>query len=102
MIKKRRGFTLIETVTTLFIVSLLAMLIIPNVGNIRDMANRRQTEAFAHMIEGQMALYSEATGKKKMFYEDLVAGGYLTKEQVDTAMKKKLFMLEGGKVELPG
>lgn len=37
-IKKRTGFTLIEVITTIFIMSLLMMLVLPNVNRIRQFA----------------------------------------------------------------
>lgn len=93
---KRRGFTLIETVTTLFIVSLLAMLIIPNVASIREMANKRQADAMIHMIQGQIALYYEGTRKNTVSYNELIEAGYLSEAQVQSAEAKDIY-LKGGR-----
>jgi len=83
--RKRKGFTLIETVTTLFIISLLAMLIIPNVENVRQSAQRRQSDALVKLISGQVALYFEDGKRNTVSIKELVASGYLTQEQANTA-----------------
>lgn len=98
---KRRGFTLIETITTLFIVSLLAMLVIPNVAHIREMASKRQTDAMMNMIQGQISLYFEGTHTDHVNYSELIKTGYLTEAQVDSAEKKKI-IIANGQVELEG
>lgn len=92
---KRRGFTLIETVTTLFIVSLLAMLVIPNVAQIRELANQRQADAMVNMIQGQVALYVEGTRSSDANYKDMVKTGYLTEAQVLSAEKKHIIISNG-------
>lgn len=37
---KRKGFTLIEVVTTVFIIGLLVLLVLPNVNHVRAFAER--------------------------------------------------------------
>lgn len=92
---KRRGFTLIETVTTLFIVSLLAMLIIPNVANVRQVANKRQAEAMVQMIQGQIAMYYEGKHKATVNYKELIDGGYLSEAQVKSAEAADIYIKNG-------
>jgi competence protein ComGC len=95
MKKKRRGFTLIETVTTLFIVSLLATLIIPNVANVRQAANKRQSDAMVHMIQGQIAMYYEGSNKANVNYKELIDGGYLSEAQVKSAEEADIYIKNG-------
>ncbi|MCW0952684.1 prepilin-type N-terminal cleavage/methylation domain-containing protein [Weissella ceti] len=99
MTKKRRGFTLIETVTTLFIVSLLAMLIMPNIANVQQTANKRQAEAMVHMIQGQVALYQEEKHEKLVSYNELISAGYLTDAQVQAAEAAKIRLQNGQVVQ---
>lgn len=99
MTKKRRGFTLIETVTTLFIVSLLAMLIMPNIANVQQTANKRQGEAMVHMIQGQVALYQEEKHEKLVSYNELISAGYLTDAQVQAAEAAKIRLQNGQVVQ---
>lgn len=99
MTKKRRGFTLIETVTTLFIVSLLAMLIIPNIANVRQTANKRQSEAMVQMIQGQVALYQEEKHEKAVTYNELITAGYLTEAQVQSAEAAKIHLQNGHAIQ---
>ncbi|MFR4253095.1 MAG: type II secretion system protein [Weissella confusa] len=41
---KRKGFTLIEVVTTVFIIGLLVLLVLPNVNHVRTFAERKQQQ----------------------------------------------------------
>ncbi|SUP61187.1 Competence protein ComGC [Weissella viridescens] len=50
-IKKRTGFTLIEVITTIFIMSLLMMLVLPNVNRIRQFAEKSRVKHFVTMFK---------------------------------------------------
>ena len=39
---KRKGFTLIEVVTTVFIIGLLVLLVLPNVNHVRNVSNKQR------------------------------------------------------------
>lgn len=54
---KRRGFTLIEVVTTIFIIGLLILLVLPNVNNVRKFAEQKQQTALVQTIQTQVDLY---------------------------------------------
>lgn len=53
---KRRGFTLIEVVTTIFIIGLLILLVLPNVNNVRKFAEQKQQTALVQTIQTQVDL----------------------------------------------
>ena len=57
--KKRRGFTLIEMVIVLFIISLLLLLMIPNLAAQRENANQKSEEALVTTVTNQAEMYSE-------------------------------------------
>lgn len=59
LMKKRRGFTLIEMVIVLFIISLLLLLMIPNLAAQRENANQKSEEALVTTVTNQAEMYSE-------------------------------------------
>ena len=50
---KKKGFTLIELLVCLFIIGLMMLLIIPNIANQRETAQKQSDEAIVKVIETQ-------------------------------------------------
>lgn len=82
--KKRRGFTLIEMVIVLFIISLLLLLMIPNLAAQRKNANQKSEEALVTTVTNQAEMYSESVSDD-VTLDKLKDKNYITENQ-----KKKL------------
>ncbi|WP_334351682.1 competence type IV pilus major pilin ComGC [Companilactobacillus sp. HBUAS56257] len=82
--KKRKGFTLIEMVIVLFIISLLLLLMIPNLAAQRQNANEKSEQALVTTVTNQAEMYAE-THSDKFDLESLQKDKYITDNQ-----KKKL------------
>ncbi|GAF35178.1 competence type IV pilus major pilin ComGC [Lentilactobacillus farraginis] len=93
MVKKsnknvRSGFTLIEMTIVLFIISLLIMIVIPNLANQRNHAQTIHTSAMKSMVKAQVDAYqSQHPNNDHISYEALAKDGYLTAKQVAQAKK---------------
>lgn len=84
MVKRRKGFTLIEVVTALFIIGLLTMLVLPNIHRIRDIANRRQAETMEKTVQSQADLYLlEHPEGRPVTKEKLLKDNYLSGQQAE-------------------
>lgn len=59
MKKIRKGFTLIEMVIVLFIISLLLLIMIPNLAAQKNHATTRSNEAFVTTLKTQAQMYSD-------------------------------------------
>lgn len=82
----RSGFTLIEMTIVLFIISLLIMIVIPNLSNQRKRAQTVHTSAMQSMVQAQVDAYqSQHPDDEHVSYDDLSRDGYLTKKQVSQA-----------------
>lgn len=55
--QKKRGFTLIEMVIVMFIISLLLLLIIPNLSQQKDRAEAKSDHAFIETLQTQLDLH---------------------------------------------
>lgn len=77
---RKKGFTLIEMVLVLFIISLLLLLIMPNMMKQKEAAEQKADAAIVKTVEGQLGLY-EATEGKKGSIQDLVQAEYITEDQ---------------------
>lgn len=76
MLKNEKGFTLIEMMIVLLIISVLLMITIPNVTKHNSTINNKGCEAFVKMVQGQVQAYEMDEGYSPTV-EELVAGEYL-------------------------
>jgi competence protein ComGC len=86
-IMKRRGaFTLIEAAIVLFIISLLMLLILPNLNAQRKHAVETHANAMVNTVQTQVDLYqNDHADDSDVSFDDLQSGDYLTSAQVSKA-----------------
>lgn len=83
---KKHGFTLIEMTIVLFIISLLILVIIPNLSNQRKNAQGIHTGAMTSVVQSQIDAYlNEHNSDLSVTYAQLQNDGYLTKKQIQKA-----------------
>ena len=85
MIKNQKGFTLIEMMIVLLVISVLLVITVPNVTKNNSSINEKGCEAFVNMVQGQVQAY-ELDGRMEMVkvpvsVTALKAGGYITQEK---------------------
>ncbi|WP_119326562.1 competence type IV pilus major pilin ComGC [Companilactobacillus musae] len=85
MKKTRKAFTLIEMVIVLFIISLLLLIMIPNLADQRNKATKKSDEAFVTTIKTQEEMYENDNGAKKPTLDELKNEGYITENQLKKA-----------------
>jgi len=57
MLKSQKGFTLIEMMIVLLVISILLMITVPNVTKNNSNINKKGCEAYLKMVEGQVQAY---------------------------------------------
>lgn len=82
-LKSSKAFTLLEMVVVLFIVSVLLLLVIPNISSSQDTARETGDEAIIKVVETQRAMYEIDEGSEPTSNQVLVTEGYITQEQLD-------------------
>lgn len=81
--KKHAGFTLIEAAIVLFIISLLMLLILPNLNAQRKHAVETHKTAMVNTVQTQIDLYqNDHPEDHDVSLTDLQSGHYLTEKQV--------------------
>ncbi|MGG5316908.1 competence protein ComGC [Enterococcus sp. AZ071] len=78
--KKLEGFTLLEMMVVLFVISILLLLFVPNIMKQKDSAQGKNDESIAKVVETQMEVYELDTGIRPTL-EVLVDEGYITDKQ---------------------
>ena len=82
--RRRSGFTLLEMSIVLFIISLLILIVLPNLAQQRRHANRVHGDA-----------YENEHGTNRVSYAQLQADDYLTKAQVARAQREQIVIANG-------
>ena len=95
-LKNKNGFTLMEMVLVLFIISVLMLMIIPNVANTKKSVETKGTDALAVVVQTQADMYELDTVTDAAYFAELKAGGYLSDNQVTQATAK--LTIAGGNV----
>ncbi|MHA8110936.1 competence type IV pilus major pilin ComGC [Lactobacillaceae bacterium Melli_B4] len=83
--RHREAFTLIEMTIVLFIISLLILIVIPNLNHQRNSAKSIHGTAMESVIQTQIDSYLNANDDENVSYELLLSKGYLSDKQVKQA-----------------
>ncbi|WP_261807185.1 prepilin-type N-terminal cleavage/methylation domain-containing protein [Lapidilactobacillus luobeiensis] len=96
--KSRKGFTLIEISLVLLIIGLLLLIMIPNLSQQKQLAERRTDEAFVANMNTQVALYQDEDQETPVSWASLVKAGLISAKQQTKAEQMKLVIQvdEGG------
>lgn len=86
--KKRSGFTLIEMTIVLFIISLLILIIVPNLNGQRKKAESVHNNAMVSLVQSQIDAYLIDKGDSNVTYQSLKENDYLNASQISRAEKQ--------------
>ncbi|MEH7224576.1 competence type IV pilus major pilin ComGC [Bacillus sp. JJ1566] len=77
-LKNQKGFTLVEMLVVLLVVSILLLITVPNVTKHNSVIKEKGCQAMIKMVEAQVQAYElEKDNDKLSSLTPLVAGGYL-------------------------
>lgn len=85
--QKYAGFTLLEMLIVLLIISVLILLFVPNLAKHKETVDKKGNEAIVKIVESQIELYT--LENKTPSLNELVNEGYITKEQLDKYTAEK-------------
>jgi competence protein ComGC len=98
MLKNQKGFTLIEMMIVLLVISILLVITVPNVTKNNSSINETGCEAFVNMVQGQVQAYElDDDNVLPVSVENLKAGGYITQEKCPSG---KEITIEDGQVKV--
>ncbi|MGY0692930.1 competence type IV pilus major pilin ComGC [Virgibacillus sp. FSP13] len=101
MFKNQKGFTLIEMLIVLMIISVLIILIVPNLGKKGQEVNSKGCEALVSVVQAQVDAHYLEKNKYPTSLQNMV-DEYITKEQITCPSNKKLnYNSSTGKVTAP-
>lgn len=95
VIKSKKGFTLIEVMVVLVIISILLLVFIPNLTKNQTVANSKSCEASLELVEAQIMAYQmDNNGQSPASASALKEGGYIDR---DTCPDGTSIVIEGMK-----
>lgn len=91
----KRGFTLLEMVAVVMIVSVLFLLTVPNISKVVDSVDSKACSALTKVVDSAIVQFKLDYGKMPNSIQDLVSAGYLTKQQTTCTNGKELQIIDG-------
>ena len=85
--KKNDGFTLLEMLIVLLVIAVLIILFVPNLSKQQASINKQGDDALSKVIQTQTEMYYLDNNERPKDLDELVKGGYISKEQKDKAEK---------------
>lgn len=97
MKQQRRAFTLIEMAVVLFIISLLILIILPNLSKQRHHASAVHGDAMVNVVQTQVDLYENEHNSVLPTFAVLERDKYLSSKQVKQARQEGI-VIDGTEV----
>ncbi|KZR60370.1 competence type IV pilus major pilin ComGC [Pseudobacillus badius] len=94
------GFTLIEMMIVLLVISVLLFIAIPNVAKQSKNINNKGCTAFKHMVQGQVQAYRIDLKKYPDSIAEMVQDGYLRNDETACPNGEQLKIGEDGEVSV--
>ena len=90
-----KGFTLLEMVIVVIIVSILLLLTVPNVSRVISSVGHKACEAQTKVVDAAIVQFRLDYGSDPASLTDLVNAGYLDEEQINCSGKDSLSIVDG-------
>ncbi|HWJ80312.1 MAG TPA: competence type IV pilus major pilin ComGC [Niallia sp.] len=97
--RNEKGFTLIEMMIVLVVISILLLITIPNITKHNSKINNTGCDAMLKMVQAEVQSYYMEHKEYPKSMEDLVKEDYITEKQ-KTCPNGKSFIIKDGQVEL--
>lgn len=97
MLKNESGFTLVEMLIVLMIISMLILLIVPHVSKKSANINEKGCEALVELVQAQVIAY-EIDNKRLPDSLDVLENGYIEEEHRTCGNGNEIVMNELGEV----
>jgi competence protein ComGC len=91
----KKGFTLLEMIVVVIIVSILFLLTVPNVSKVIDSVDNRACDALSKVVDSAIAQFKLDYGSMPNSIEDLVNAGLLEENQTECSNGKSLEIVDG-------
>ncbi|MCA0171089.1 competence type IV pilus major pilin ComGC [Bacillus sp. RAR_GA_16] len=102
IVKQEKGFTLIEMMIVIMIISVLLLIAVPGLTKNNEVVEDKSCEATIKVAQTQVAAYKANLNKLPASIDDLAGEGYLDMEETTCPGGETLTIDSEGKVALAG
>ncbi|GIO23145.1 competence type IV pilus major pilin ComGC [Oceanobacillus sp. J11TS1] len=95
MLKNQKGFTLIEMLIVIMVISVIMILIIPNLGKKTGDVHTKGCDALISVVQAQADAYQIDTGNMPSSLDQLQSADYITADQLTCSNGDKLSISNG-------
>ncbi|MHA6250982.1 competence type IV pilus major pilin ComGC [Oceanobacillus sp. CAU 1775] len=95
MLKNEKGFTLVEMLVVMLIITVLLLIIIPNISDQSKAVNDKGCNALIAMVQAQADAFYFEEGAPPTSIEQLENKGFITNEQTKCNDKTQLSISKG-------
>jgi len=95
---KESGFTLVEMLIVLLIISILILLIVPHVSKKSANINDKGCDALVELVKSQVVAYELDKKKKPQDLQELVTSKYIDNEHLHCGNGKEIVMGGDGEI----
>ena len=92
---KNKGFTLLEMVVVIMIISVLFLLTLPNVQKVMDVVGEKGCNAQLRVVDAAILQYRLEFEENPGSVADLISAGYLSEEQASCSNKHAITVQNG-------
>ena len=93
--KKCKGFTLLEMIVVVMIISILFLLTVPNVSKIMNSVESVGCDALLKVVDAAVIEFKIEYGEYPGSINDLVNGGFLNDEQASCSNGQAIYLKDG-------
>ncbi len=91
----RKGFTLLEMVIVILIISVLFLLAVPNIRKTMDVINSKGCKAMEKVGDAAILQYKLENGEYPNSVSDLVSAGFLSEDQITCDGNHQMTIVDG-------
>ncbi len=95
MKKRYHGFTLLEMIVVVLIISILFLLTIPNVAKVMDSVETVGCDALTKVVDAAIIEFKLDYDEYPSSVNDLINGGYITSDQATCSNGKAITISDG-------
>jgi competence protein ComGC len=98
MLKNEKAFTLLEMLIVLLIISVLIILIVPNLSSSSKGIDDKGCEALVSVVQTQVNLFYLEKRRYPTNIDEMVKSNYLTADQIECSNNEKFYINGEGNV----
>ncbi len=96
MVQTKKGFTVIEMMLVLLVISVILLITLPNIAQKKQIINNIGCQSLIEVVNSQVLMFNLENGRQPDSLSELVEEGYLKEDQLRCPNDKAIELDEAG------